>query len=117
MNKFVVSKAGWPIVRYPLTFDDEDLEGITGWIECVFPSLVLCFANFLSLIVFRELQLGLGLFAALALAFGHRGCTLALCCSRLARPSPRSMMHSRWCCQAGYTWFSRCLDLRCRANL
>ena len=33
-NKVVVSKTGWPLVRYPLTFDDEDLEGIEGWISC-----------------------------------------------------------------------------------
>jgi hypothetical protein len=31
----VVSKLGFPLVRYPLTFDDEDLEGIEGWIQCV----------------------------------------------------------------------------------
>ncbi len=33
-NKYVVSKTGFPLVRYPLTFDDEDLEGIEGWISC-----------------------------------------------------------------------------------
>lgn len=33
--RFVVSKLGFPLVRYPLTFDDEDLEGIEGWIQCV----------------------------------------------------------------------------------
>ena len=30
----MVSKLGFPLVRYPLTFDDEDLEGIEGWIQC-----------------------------------------------------------------------------------
>ena len=35
-GRFVVSKLGFPLVRYPLTFDDEDLEGIEGWIQCVF---------------------------------------------------------------------------------
>jgi hypothetical protein len=37
----VVSKLGFPLVRYPLTFDDEDLEGIEGWIQCVPVPLLL----------------------------------------------------------------------------
>jgi hypothetical protein len=38
----VVSKLGFPLVRYPLTFDDEDLEGIEGWIQCVLARLLKC---------------------------------------------------------------------------
>mmetsp|Transcript_8825 Transcript_8825/g.26426 ORF Transcript_8825/g.26426 Transcript_8825/m.26426 type:complete len:305 (-) Transcript_8825:2466-3380(-) len=32
-NKFIVSKYGFPLVRFPLTFDDEDLASMEGWIR------------------------------------------------------------------------------------